>query len=90
VIKVRSPWTTLSPLGVSAVILSIIGALNWGFVGLFNFNLVRTLFGPMSFLSRIVYTLVGFSGLYMLFSYLSTRDHIETPVAKSRLRRWWR
>jgi uncharacterized protein len=88
--KIRSPWTTLSPLGVLAGIFSIIGALNWGFVGLFNFNLVRTLFGPMSFLSRSVYTLVGFSGLYMLFSYLSTRDDITTPVVKSKISRWWK
>lgn len=47
-----------------ALILIIIGAINWGLIGLFNFNLVDTLFGTMSLLSRIIYTLVGISGLW--------------------------
>ena len=49
--------------------LVIIGALNWGLVGIFQFNLVDQLFGPMSALSRIVYGLVGLSGLALLASY---------------------
>lgn len=47
-----------------ALILIIIGAINWGLIGIFNFNLVDTLFGVMSILSRIIYTLVGISGLW--------------------------
>lgn len=47
-----------------ALVLIIIGALNWGLVGLFNFNLVDTIFGTMSIISRIVYILVGISGLW--------------------------
>ena len=47
-----------------ALILIIIGALNWGLIGLFRFDLVATLFGEMSLLSRIVYSLVGISGLW--------------------------
>ena len=47
-----------------ALILIIIGAINWGLIGIFNFNLVDTLFGAMSVLSRIIYTLVGISGLW--------------------------
>ena len=47
-----------------ALILIIIGAINWGLIGLFKFDLVATLFGEMSVLSRIVYTLVGISGLW--------------------------
>ncbi len=47
-----------------AVILTIIGAINWGLVGLFGFDAVAFLFGPGSILSRIVYTLVGISGIY--------------------------
>lgn len=47
-----------------ALILIIIGAINWGLIGIFNFNLVDTLFGTMSVLSRIIYTLVGISGLW--------------------------
>ena len=47
-----------------ALILIIIGAINWGLIGLFKFDLVATLFGEMSVLSRIVYTLVGISGIW--------------------------
>lgn len=47
-----------------ALVLIIIGAINWGLIGLFRFDLVATLFGEMSLLSRIVYTLVGISGLW--------------------------
>jgi len=49
-----------------ALALIIIGAINWGLIGLFNFNLVDTLFGVGSALSRIVYTLVGISGLWTI------------------------
>ena len=47
-----------------ALVLIIIGAINWGLIGLFRFDLVATLFGQMSLLSRIVYSLVGISGLW--------------------------
>jgi len=50
----------------TALILIIIGAINWGLIGLFKFNLVDTLFGEMSILSRIVYILVGISGLWAI------------------------
>jgi len=49
-----------------ALILVIIGALNWGLIGLFNFNLVDTIFGAMSILSRIIYILVGISGIWAI------------------------
>jgi len=57
----------LSTLDWVALILILVGALNWGLVGLFKFDLVATLFGDMSVLSRIIYTLVGLSAVYMLF-----------------------
>ena len=47
-----------------ALILIVIGALNWGLIGLLQFDLVRVLFGDMSILSRIVYVLVGVAGNY--------------------------
>jgi len=47
-----------------ALVLIIIGAINWGLIGLFGFDLVATLFGEMSIISRIVYGLVGLSGLW--------------------------
>ena len=49
-----------------ALILVIIGAINWGLIGLFKFNLVDSIFGTMSALSRIIYTLVGISGLWSI------------------------
>ena len=49
--------------------LVIIGALNWLLIGIFNFNLVTTLFGEMSTISRIVYSLVGISGIISLGLY---------------------
>ena len=47
-----------------ALVLIIIGAINWGLVGIFNFNLVDSIFGTMSLISRIIYALVGISGLW--------------------------
>ena len=50
-----------------ALVLVIIGAINWGLVGLFQFDLVAALFGGPSYvLSRIVYVVVGLAGLYCL------------------------
>jgi len=50
---------------IIAIILVIIGGLNWGLVGLFNFDLVAAIFGSMTVISRIVYTLVGLSAVYL-------------------------
>lgn len=47
-----------------ALLLIIIGAINWGLIALFQFDLVAALFGEMSIVSRIVYGLVGISGLW--------------------------
>ena len=52
-----------------ALTIAIIGAVNWGLIGAFRFDLVAALFGEMSVLSRIVYVLVGVSGLYLLTLY---------------------
>ena len=49
-----------------ALILVIVGGLNWGLVSLLNWNLVDTIFGAMSTLSQIVYGLVGLSAIYVL------------------------
>ena len=53
-------------LDSAALILVIIGAINWGLIGFFQFNLVSTLFGDMTAFSRIIYALVGIAGLYAL------------------------
>ena len=52
-----------------ALSIAIIGAVNWGLIGLFGFNLVAALFGSMTLVSRIVYGLVGLCGLYLLKFY---------------------
>ncbi len=48
-------------------ILTVIGGINWGLVGAFNFNLVTMLFGDASFLTSLVYILVGLSSIAMIF-----------------------
>ena len=52
-----------------ALTLVIVGALNWLLVGLFEFNLVDALFGSLSALTRIVYTLVGIAGIWCIALY---------------------
>ena len=47
----------------ACLVITIIGAINWGLIGLLDFDLVAFLFGEMSMLSRVVYTLVGITGL---------------------------
>ncbi|MGB6370396.1 MAG: DUF378 domain-containing protein [Atribacterota bacterium] len=50
---------------IIAMILVIVGGLNWGLVGLFDIDLVAAIFGAMSALSRIIYTLVGLAAIYI-------------------------
>ena len=47
-----------------ALVLIIIGAINWGLIGFFKFDLVAAIFGEMTIISRIIYALVGISGLW--------------------------
>lgn len=56
----------MKALDYTALALTIIGAVNWGLIGFFRFDLVAFLFGNMTVLSRIVYALVGLCGLYLL------------------------
>lgn len=53
-------------LNTVAFILAAVGAMNWGLIGLFNFDLFATLLGDVNLLDKVVYTLVGFSGLLLL------------------------
>jgi uncharacterized membrane protein YuzA (DUF378 family) len=62
-----TPTHGLTALDWIAMILMIIGGINWGLVGLANFDLVAAIFGQMSGLSRIVYVLVGLAALYGIF-----------------------
>ena len=50
-----------------AIVLVVIGAVNWGLVGLFSFDLVQMVLGSIPILAKIVYILVGLSGLYLIY-----------------------
>ena len=57
-----------------ALTLVIIGAINWLLVGLFEFNLVDSLFGSLSVLTRIIYSIVGIAGLWCIALYSKLSD----------------
>jgi uncharacterized protein len=61
-------------INVVTLVLLIVGGLNWGLVGLLDFDLVAALFGEMSPLSRIVYVLVGISALSQFVPLLKGRE----------------
>lgn len=59
----------MKTLDVIALTLLIIGGLNWGLVGLFNYDVVTALFGVGTMATKIVYAIVGVAGLYSLYLY---------------------
>lgn len=67
--NMNSKW-----IDYTTLTLIIIGAINWGLIGFFNFNLVAVLFGQFTWLTRVVYALVGLSGLYQISVYGRIRD----------------
>lgn len=62
------PDTKMNWVDVTALVLVVIGALNWGLVGLFDFNLVSAIFGVDTFLSNLIYIVVGIAGLYTIWT----------------------
>ena len=58
--------TSINPFTTITTILAAIGAINWGLVGIFDFNLVSYLLGETTTITKIVYSLVGIGGLYSL------------------------
>ena len=54
-----------SAIDILAMVLVIVGGLNWGLVGLANFDLVENIFGVMTVLSRVIYVLIGLSAVYV-------------------------
>jgi len=67
----------LKGLDITALVLVIIGAINWGLIGFFRFDLVAALFGTMSTFTRIIYAVVGIAGLYSI-SFFGRRDELGT------------
>ena len=61
-------------LNYTALAIAVIGAVNWGLIGFFNFNLVAWLFGSGTLFSRIIYALVGRCGLYLLTFFSRIRE----------------
>ncbi len=58
------------------LMLVIVGAVNWGLIGFFSFDLVRFIFGDMTLVSRIVYALVGIFGLYALSYFAKLKSDV--------------
>lgn len=71
----------LSGITWLAIVLSVIGAINWGLVGLFNFDLVATIFGHLTAISRVVYVVIALAGLYLIVDATRLREtHRHRPV----------
>ena len=65
-------------IDVIAAILLVVGGANWGLVGAFNFDLVATLFGDMTLVSRLVYGLVGLAALFQAFQWKAIQQRWST------------
>ena len=74
VLMTHKSGTLSKVLDCIALTVAIIGAVNWGLIGFFDFNLVAAIFGSMSWISRIIYALVGICGLYLISFYLYCND----------------
>ena len=67
----------MNTLYKTSLVLSTIGCLNWGLVGLLNFNLVEYLFGDGALLTRIIYVLVMIAGLIQIGLLMKDLDHLD-------------
>lgn len=73
--------TKMNPLDWVATILVVVGGLNWGLVGLLEFDLVAAIFGELSIISRIVYVLVALSAIYMIIRVAGKKsNNVKAPV----------
>ena len=64
-------------LDYTALVLTIVGAVNWGLIGFFKFDLVAWLFGTLTLLTRIIYAMVGICGLYCISLFGRVKDMDE-------------
>jgi uncharacterized protein len=71
----------LNPISWISMALVTVGALNWGLVGLFNFNLVNALFGSIPMIESAVYILVGIAALGMIYTAVSLSSRETTRTA---------
>ena len=70
----------MKKLNILALVLLVVGGVNWGLVGTTGFDLVRAIFGEMTMMSRLVYTLVGLAAVYQLATIGSTTSRSEVRV----------
>lgn len=64
---------SMKTLDVIVAVLLLIGGLNWGLIGFFNFNVVAAVFGEMTAISRLIYCVIGVSALYQIFQWNSVQ-----------------
>jgi uncharacterized membrane protein YuzA (DUF378 family) len=76
-------WVRLNGIDWAALVLAAIGAINWGLIALFRFNLVTAIFGGIPALVTIIYILVGLAGLWLIYLMVraSQGEREERPVA---------
>ena len=74
----------MKALNIITLVLVIVGGLNWGLVGAFNFDLVAALFGAGSALARLVYILVGVSALWQLVPLFGAMGSDEPAAMRGR------
>lgn len=75
--------TDMTVLDWAALILMIVGAVNWGLVGIFDYNVVAALFGDQTALTRMVYALVGIAGLYGVYMVIKIAGRRPLPVSSA-------
>jgi uncharacterized membrane protein YuzA (DUF378 family) len=75
---------TMKPLNLITLVLVIVGGLNWGLVGIFNWDLVAALFGAGSSLARVVYALVGVSAIWQLVPLFAAFGTDEASALRGR------
>jgi uncharacterized membrane protein YuzA (DUF378 family) len=69
-------------LNIITLALVVIGGINWGLVGFFDFNLVAAIFGPGSALTRLIYCLVGLSALWQIWPFIQATSIGEVPAER--------
>jgi uncharacterized protein len=74
----------MKKMDVLCAVLLVVGGLNWGLVGAAQFDLVATLFGTASAMSRIVYTLVGLAGIYQALQWRGIQQRWLAPARTAR------
>ena len=76
----------MKSLDITAVALLVVGGLNWGLVGAANFDLVAAIFGEMTPVSRVVYTLVGLAAVYRLLQWKAIEQRRSFAPAQTSTR----